>query len=305
MPNLFSAARVEPRNGSETTEVLRAFRNGDRPEQRSGQYLFPERGVTWVPDDLAAPATSIVYYTDPSHLEILRRQLGEARFREVMRSMDPEKAAREALEEQRLRIRNLEPHEFSEMIQRLHSTITAIPLDMKIPSEIMGLVLELLRKIGLYGSDINEYFALNRVRFPELGQSEVQITGIGVEVITGNVMRWRSGESGETTSILLMLRENMNAVMMDLPLDPFTGITFHIDFVSYLQRIFGEDRIVYRYEPRPLTSQYRQVWRDPGSGQDREIIHYPLRIRVLPDGTYRIFNSYSGRGETSGNWQMP
>lgn len=265
--------------------VLREFVPREFGETSSGFYLFNDHGVpTWAGDDgvVSSQIRRGAYLTgDASHLAILRRQVGEARFREIMLSRDPELAARAAIEADIRLAYNALPADLVELQIRLRGAIAQIKLDEEIPETLMRLVYAVLERMSLFHRQgIDGFLRANAslLTFENL-LSGVNYKVMDLPVITGNVEAWRAGAEGQTTTLRMISLERS---VDGLGYSSLSLVLYHMNFVELLQAIFGPARVLHTRGDRDpgSISEYFQSSFDARGERGRGIQYTPLYLSL-------------------------
>lgn len=253
-------------------------------ETRSGFYEFNDSGMPrWVGDDgMVSSFGNGGYLTgDASHLAILRRQVGELRFREIMLSRDPEAAAQAAIEADIRSAQSALPADLIDLQIRLRGAIGQIPLDQPVPQPLFRLALALLERHGLYSSGgIEAYLAMHIGRFSldELFRGR-SLKVIDMPIVIGSVEAWRRGAEAQTTTLRLI---SLEKAIDGVGASPVSYVFYHMNFVRLLQEVFGPARVIFNPGDRPPGSltEYYQTYIDSDGEPGRGIQYRPLFLEL-------------------------
>ncbi len=204
-------------------------------QRDGGSYTFRNGRVIWVSTD--GRKIQPYFTASASHREILRRQLGEVRFNEIMASRDPEAAARVAVASQAA-------------TSPMKIRMTEIPLDKPLPPEMIDEVLLYLQSAGIYAPTFEDYLRLNLDQIPELGRRQVDIKFVDVKFLTGSREKFGAGDESQ----VIKLRLYKPLYEFD-PVDTTKNFIYHIRIVEAAKGFISEERLLYKLGH----------WADPGT----------------------------------------
>lgn len=283
---------------------------------RNGFYeIYPNRDMQWFGDD-----GSRRYYRyidgDASHLAILRRQLGEARFNRVMQSRNPAAAAQAELAIEMAKIRNALGPELLALKTRIRADIEAVPLHQELPESLLQMALTWLEAIGAYNPDGHIGHLQRNLAFLRSNHaSGEKFNVIDIPVITGNVEAWRRGDTGQVRSVRL---HSFRSPITNQGRLTALSLPYHMNLVEFAQDVFGEDRVIWNRSIFPhaqAANQYSHYFNGPPhNAVERRVDYTPLYLtfhfrgglldfRIIERTGRTVSHEVSGSLDREGNYQ--